>query len=126
HIHRRLVGFERDQRRVDFDLFAGFDQHVDDGDLVEIAEIRDYEIDLAHDMAPSRSFGFCSASARNLAIRAPIAPSMTRWSYENDSGSMSRGVNSLPFHSGFIDDFETPRIATSGALMMGVNEVPPM
>jgi len=32
-----------------------------------------------------------------------------------------RGTNSLPFQTGFIAAFETPRIATSGALMIGVN-----
>jgi hypothetical protein len=38
---------------------------------------------------------------------------------------MSRGWNCLPSHTGFIEDFDTPRIATSGELMMGVNMVPP-
>ena len=37
---------------------------------------------------------------------------------------MSRGRNSLPFQTGFIADLETPRIATSGALMSGVKFVP--
>jgi hypothetical protein len=35
-------------------------------DLVEIAEIRDYEVDLAHDIAPTRSFGFASAVREEL------------------------------------------------------------
>ena len=39
---------------------------------------------------------------------------------------MSRGANCLPSHTGFIADFDTPRMATSGELMMGVNSVPPM
>ena len=30
------------------------------------------------------------------------------------------------FHTGFIAALDTPRIATSGALMIGVNAVPPM
>ena len=58
--------------------------------------------------------------------RAPSAPSMTRWSYDSDSGNMVRGTNSLPFHTGFTAEREMPRMATSGALMMGVNAVPPM
>src|SRR3569832_1833491 len=58
--------------------------------------------------------------------RAPSAPSMTRWSYDSDSGSIVRGANSLPFHTGFTAARETPRMATSGALMMGVNAVPPI
>ena len=32
----------------------------------------------------------------------------------------------MPFQTGFIALFDTPRIATSGALMIGVNAVPPM
>ena len=39
---------------------------------------------------------------------------------------MRRGANCLPSHTGFIADFDTPRMATSGELMMGVNSVPPM
>ena len=35
-------------------------------------------------------------------------------------------MNFSPFHTGFVSDFDTPRIATSGALMIGVNAVPPM
>ena len=58
--------------------------------------------------------------------RAAAAPSITRWSYDSDSGSMSRGTNALPSHTGFIALFDTPRIATSGALMIGVKAVPPM
>ena len=58
--------------------------------------------------------------------RAAAAPSITRWSYDSDSGSMRRGTNALPFHTGLVALFDTPRIATSGALMIGVNAVPPM
>ncbi|CSD53292.1 Uncharacterised protein [Vibrio cholerae] len=32
----------------------------------------------------------------------------------------------MPFHTGFISDLDTPKIATSGALTIGVNAVPPM
>ena len=45
---------------------------------------------------------------------------MTRWSYDSDSGSIRRGWNALPSHTGFVALLHTPRIATSGALMMGV------
>src|SRR3546814_9282256 len=51
---------------------------------------------------------------------------MTRWSEDSDSGSISRVLNFSPFQTGFIADFDTPRIATSGALTIGVNDVPPM
>ena len=52
---------------------------------------------------------------------SPSAPSMTRWSYESDSGSISRGSNSpvLVVQTGSIAPREMPRIATSGALTIG-------
>ena len=34
--------------------------------------------------------------------RAASAPSITRWSYDSDTGSISRGTNSVPFHTGAI------------------------
>src|SRR3546814_13616577 len=51
---------------------------------------------------------------------------MTRWSYDKDKGSVRRGSNACPSHTGAYDERDTPRMATSGALMMGVNDVPPM
>ena len=36
---------------------------------------------------------------------------------------MLRGTNSEPFQTGFIADLTTPRIATSGALTIGVKPV---
>ena len=39
---------------------------------------------------------------------------------------MLRGTNSVPFQTGFMAERTTPRIATSGALTIGVNPVPPM
>src|ERR1700744_3927885 len=58
--------------------------------------------------------------------RAASAPSITRWSYDSDSGSVSLGTNCLPSHTGFIAPRDRPRIATSGALMIGVKFVPPI
>jgi hypothetical protein len=66
-----------------------------------------------------------STLLRNEMKRAPCAPSITRWSYDTDSGNIMRGANSLPFHTGRNADLPTPRIATSGALMMGVKWEPP-
>ena len=43
-----------------------------------------------------------------------------------NSGSISRGINSLPFHTGLICERVTPRIATSGALTIGVKAIPPI
>ena len=39
---------------------------------------------------------------------------------------MLRGTNSVPFHTGRIAERTTPRIATSGALTIGVKLVPPI
>jgi len=41
-------------------------------------------------------------------------------------GRLSASMETPPFHTGFIAERLTPRIATSGALMMGVNAVPPI
>ena len=47
--------------------------------------------------------------------RAPSAPSITRWSNDKEIGRIKRGAKSLPFHTGSIEDLDTPKIATSGA-----------
>src|SRR6476620_6683261 len=51
---------------------------------------------------------------------------MTRWSYDRERGNMLRAVNSVPFQTGLSLARTTPRMATSGALTMGVKLVPPM
>ena len=49
HFHRRLVGFQRDQRLLRRRRVAGLDQHFDDGDIFEIADVRYFDFDgLAH------------------------------------------------------------------------------
>jgi carbamoyl-phosphate synthase small subunit len=58
--------------------------------------------------------------------RAPSAPSITRWSYDRESGSIKRETNSASTQTGFRALRETPRIATSGVLTTGVKAVPPM
>ncbi len=40
HVHGRLVGLERDERRFDGDRIARLDQHLDDLDVAEIADVR--------------------------------------------------------------------------------------
>ena len=57
---------------------AGNSMLIDNGDIIEIPEIRDHEIDFAHDIAPSRSFGFASVSARNLAMRSTVCSAIRR------------------------------------------------
>jgi hypothetical protein len=39
HIHRRLLGLESDERCLRLDLLTGFDEHIDDGDVLEVAHI---------------------------------------------------------------------------------------
>src|SRR5260363_337883 len=58
--------------------------------------------------------------------RAAAAPSMTRLSYDKDKGSKRRGTHCAPSQTGCILLRETPRMATSGALIIGVNAVPPI
>jgi hypothetical protein len=38
-IHRRLLGLERNQRSFRLDLVTGFDEHINDGDVLEVAHI---------------------------------------------------------------------------------------
>ena len=127
NFHRRLVAFERDERVFLRDRVAGLHEELDDGNVLEVADVRDLDLDRGHGVPRGR----CDAGrrctwARYVVKRAPSAPSTTRWSYESESGIMRRGANSLPFHTGFIAALETPRIATSGAFTIGVNDVPPM
>src|SRR5690606_15293999 len=124
HVHGRLLGFKCDERRLEFDPLAGLHQYVDDFDVFEIADIRDG--DLCHGTASSKPRTSPSCAARKVVKRTPAAPSMTRWSYAKVNGRMRRGVNSPSRHTGFMLERATPRIATSGALMIGVNAVPPM
>src|SRR5215470_17777761 len=71
--------------------------------------------------------GCCSASTTQRRKRTPSAPSMRRWSYDKARGNMRRGAN-CPVLSLYTDSRllrARPRIATSGALMIGVKLVPP-
>ena len=53
--------------------------------------------------------------------RAAAAPSITRWSHDSDSGRMKRHDEVVPsVDTCRQNDRHTPRIATSGALMIGV------
>ena len=49
---------------------------------------------------------------------APSTPSITRWSYERERGSISFSFFSLVR--------ETPNIATSGGFIIGVKKEPPI
>ena len=55
HLHRRLVGLERDQRALDGDAVAGLDQHLDDLDVSGTRRCRAPHFDellAGHDAAP--------------------------------------------------------------------------
>ena len=59
---------------------------------------------------------------------APRAPSITRWSYDKEKGIVYVGIISfdLWLYIGFQMLLETPIIATSGGLIIGVKYVPPI
>jgi hypothetical protein len=48
HFHRRLVRFQRDQALVLRDRLAGLDQNLDDRHALEIADVRNLDLDSAH------------------------------------------------------------------------------
>ncbi len=74
HVHRRLLGFERDQRSLDVDRVARLNEHVDDLDVLEVAEIRDPYFDqLCHGPAPSYTDqGFGRAASMPSCVIAPF------------------------------------------------------
>src|SRR5262249_26855492 len=39
HVHRRLLGLESDERGFRLDLLTGFDEHIDDGNVLEVAHV---------------------------------------------------------------------------------------
>ena len=43
HVHRRLVGLEREQRVVERDRVARRDVDLDDRDVLEVADVRDLD-----------------------------------------------------------------------------------
>src|SRR6185312_2485849 len=124
NLHGRLVRLQRDQALLLRHRVAGFHQYLDHRHVVVAADVGDLDLDRVrhrHRLRQSSSRRMSpSWLARKLAKRAASAPSITRWSYDSDSGMTSRGANSLPFHNGFLPDLEPPRMATSGALTIGV------
>ena len=74
-LHRRLVGLEHDQRRLVRDLVAGADQHLDDGDVGEVADVGDRDLHQSTTLRRSES-----TPTRCATKRAASAPSITRWS----------------------------------------------
>ncbi len=77
HIHRRLIGFQRDQWILGRDLVARRNVDLDHRDVVEVADVRDRDLDAAHSSARRRSESTRTRCTTNLAA---AAPSITRWS----------------------------------------------
>jgi hypothetical protein len=48
HVHRRLVRLERNQRILDLDCVARFDQDLDHRHVGEVADVRNLDFDRAH------------------------------------------------------------------------------
>jgi hypothetical protein len=48
HFHRRLVGFERDERILLLHRVPRLHQELDDGDVLEVADVRDLDLDDGH------------------------------------------------------------------------------
>ncbi len=61
HFHRRLVGFERDQRRLLLHGVARLHLDLDDGDVLEVADVRDLDLERGHGARASRA---CRAAGR--------------------------------------------------------------
>ena len=76
HVHRRLVGLERDQRVLGADLVAGRDEDLDHRDVGEVADVGDLRP--RHQSSTLRRSA--STPTRWTTKRAAAAPSITRWS----------------------------------------------
>ncbi len=77
HVHRRLIGLERDERVLDRDLVARRDVDLDHRDIGEVADVGDAYFRRRHNSARRRSDRTVTRKATN---RAAAAPSITRWS----------------------------------------------
>ncbi len=83
HVHRRLVGLERDERVFGLHRIARFHLHLDDGHVLEVADVGDLDLDcLAHRVVLRHTVqgAGSSASSPYLAIASAttlglIAPS---------------------------------------------------
>ena len=98
HLHRRLVGLQDDERLLLGDLLADLDEHLDDGDVGEVA-------DVGNDGPRIRAAPAAGPPARRRGGRRS-APRRRRRSRggrsSSDSGSISRGTNSAPSQTGFV------------------------
>src|SRR5690606_19009174 len=56
HVHRRLVRLERHQRIFRLDGIARLHQHFDDGNILEVADVGDADLDRAHTAAATAVF----------------------------------------------------------------------
>ena len=74
-LHRRLVGLQDDERVLLGDLLADLDEDLDDGDVGEVADVRDDDVHQSRTLRRSSS-----TPLRCTQKRAAAAPSITRWS----------------------------------------------
>ncbi len=66
HIHRGLVGFQRDKRLLRHYAITHFNQHLDDGNVLEVADVRYFDCD-----------GWSHNLSRDLlGLRRPTHPTM--------------------------------------------------
>jgi hypothetical protein len=54
-LHRRLVRLDHHQTGVDGDRLADLDHHLDDRDILEVADVGDFDFHLCHDCRPFRT-----------------------------------------------------------------------
>ena len=82
HVHRRLVRLDRDQRVFDGNAVSGCYQHLDDFDVLELAQVGNEQLyGIGHyGIAFSRDPTSASVLPRNVVKRTAWAPSITRWS----------------------------------------------
>ena len=110
---------------------ARLDVHLDDRHVLEVADVGDRSISIGpsfrglsrSEHQPAHVLEDVAEVAGEAGGERAVDDPMV---VGDESGSISRGWNSLPFQTGAIFERTTPRIATSGALTIGVKSVPPM
>ncbi len=72
NVHRRLVRFERDERILGLHRVARLHEDLDDRDVLEVADVGDFDLDGAHGRLPRRgvSYGAHSITRRMSASSA--------------------------------------------------------
>jgi hypothetical protein len=121
--HGGFVALHGDEALLDLDRVAGFDQQLDHGHFVEVANVGNLDVYVCHVQVPLQHEHAAEVAqdlaqvhveaGRSGAVDHAVVPGQ-------DSGNIRRGWKALPSHTGSMVLLHTPRMATSGALMMGV------